>query len=566
MKKTGTKKWFRIWIGSMGVMVLLFMFAHFFLSRYVPSLIRNKINHLVVDGSDSLYTCSIGQVSFNIWQGKVTIDNLLIQIDSAKYKERKAIGKLPPMTFDIHLSKGSITGLQIFSLIFHKKINIHTIRADEANISLCRQYKEVKKKPVPTEESLWKILRPHIMGIYVDRILLDKIKFTYWYSEDKEDISFAYENCSANLEHIRIDSIGSANSSRILFTEDIAVKFIGVNYFTPDSIYNLTIDTLAYSSFLQKFQVKNFRMDPLMSMEEITRRHGMQLDVFKTDIPDLMGINFKIEKIFTENELCFDTIVVKKAYVNICRDRTAHQDSSSQLGKYPIEVLLKAPLAIRVPLIVLDDAEIHYIERQKLSLQKGDAFFTHVTGTVSNITNHLGDIEKDNHLKIDLHGFFLKNAPLKVKFDFDLASAEGKFTGSADLGAMKVEELNTVLIPFGNVYMKSLDIHEGHFRLSGDNKGVTSTVRLLYEKMNIQILKVDPKTHEAKEQPFVTFFTNLTAIRTSNRVGDKEVIGENIYVVRKRRQPFSNLVWEAFFEGSKKVVLKVPAKDLKVEM
>ncbi len=565
MGKSKLRKFIRVgaWTG-LGLVVLL-VTGIFCLNRYVPNLIRNKIHHMVVNGSDSLYSCSIDKISVNLWLGKVSVEGVNISVDSVKYREQKLSGRLPNITFELKMLKGSIKGLQVFPLIFSKKIRIDAIEVDSAAIAMCRQFKE-KKKAAPSEESLWRMMKPVINGIYVNEILLNKIKFSYRHSEDKKDVSLAYQDCSVKLQHIRIDSIGAANSSRILFTEDIAIRLVGLNYFTPDSLYHLKIDSLSYSSFLKKVISKNLDLQPTITPIAFTRKHGMQVDIFEASIPDLTAINFQIEKIFTENELCFDTIILKKPILNIHRDRTAHYDTTSQLGKYPNEALLAAPFIVRVPLMLLEDAEIHYIERQKLSLKTGDAYFSHVTGSISNITNKKEDIEKNSHCKMDLHGFFLTHGRLKVKFDFDLASPEGAYTASADLGSMKANELNTIFIPFANIELKSLTIDEGHVKFRGNHKGITGVARILYHDLKIEILGVDAKTHKTKKQGFISFFANLVAVRSHNKMGKKEVIADHIYVERKRRQPFANLIWEFFFESMKKIILKVPAKNLKVEM
>ena len=565
MKKAWHIKFLRIGIWSTGVLVILLIATHIFLNTYVPSIIRNKINHLVIDGSDSLYKCSIGKISINIWAGNASIENINITIDSVKYKQQKKSGKLPNITYELRLSEGSITGLRIFPLIFTKKIIIETIRVEKANILLCRQHKE-KKKPAPTEESLWKTMNPYIKGIYINSISLVKTKFSYRHSENEKDVSFAYKDCSVNLQHIRIDSIGASNSSRILFTEDISIRFAGLNYFTPDSMYNLKMDSLSYSSFSKKIKMKNFSLKPTMTPAAFTKKHGMQIDIFETYITELTALNFKIEKIFTDNELCVDSIILKKPIIKINRDRTAHFDTTSQYGKYPNEALAKAPFVIKIPMVILDEAEIHYVEIQKLSHKTGDAFFTKVTGTITNITNYKEDIEKNNHCKFNLNGYFLKHGKLHVQLDFDLASTTGNYNAVADMGPISVDELNTVFVPFANVHLKTMNMHAGHIKFSGNSKGITGTARLLYDDLKIEILKPNPKTHQVKKQGFVSFFANLFVIRAHNRVGKKEVIANHIYVHRKRRQPFANLIWEFFFESLKKVILKVPIPNLKVEM
>jgi len=109
-------------------------------------------------------------------------------------------------------------------------------------------------------------------------------------------------------------------------------------------------------------------------------------------------------------------------------------------------------------------------------------------------------------------------------------------------------------------------LHEGHIKFHGNSKGITGNGRIIYDKLKILILKPNRKNNKTKKQKFVSFFANIFAVRAHNRIGKREVLATQIHVSRKRRQPFGNLMWEFLFEAIKKITLKVPAKDLKVEM
>ncbi len=544
--------------------VILFVAGTVFLNWYLPRLIRSRIEHLVVDGSNGLYTCSISNISVNFWGGIVNIEDIHISIDSLKYIEQRKQGRLPAITYTLDLHSATVSGLQIFPLILYKKIRIETIKVSGAKILLCRQHKE-KNKTHPTEESLWRIIRPDINGIYVNKILLDKTKLFYRHSVDDKDIDFAYQDCSVRLHHIRIDSIGASNASRVLFTEDIAIRVTGLNYITPDSLYNLKMDSLTYSSFSGKMHLKNFIVRPTLDPIIFTRQHQMQVDIFESEIEQLDANNFKIEKIFTDNEFCLDTIAMNNSTIKIHRDRLAPSDTTNRLGSYPSEALASAPFIIRIKKVLLENANLHYIERQKRTFKTGDVFFSRLAGSISNITNAEEDIEKDHYCRIKLVGFFLHHGKMNAAFDFDLASSIHSYTASCDLqGPIKAEELNLAMIPFANVSFRSLNIHEGHIDLSGNKYGVTGNARFIYDHLKIDVLNIAPG--EIQKQPLMSLLANMFAVRAHNYIGKNEVTAKHIVVERKRRQPFGNIMWELLLECMKKVMLKVPAKNIKPEM
>ncbi len=98
-------------------------------------------------------------------------------------------------------------------------------------------------------------------------------------------------------------------------------------------------------------------------------------------------------------------------------------------------------------------------------------------------------------------------------------------------------------------------LHEVHIKFHGNSKGITGNGRIIYDKLKVLILKPNSKSPKTKKQKFVSFFANIFAVRAHNRIGKKEVLAKT-YI----------LLWEFLFESIKKITLKVPAKDLKIEM
>lgn len=565
MKKTRSKKIILASIWTCVGLISILIIGMLIIGKYVPILLKNKISQLVVEGSDSLYKCSVGKVSVNFWLSKVTVEDIYISVDSTKYWQLQKKDSLPNITFEMDLKKASITKLKILPILLSKKIFIEALHINRTDVIFCLHPHKDRLPPKP-QMPFWRMIEPIAKGIYINNIVLDNIKLAYSPLEDKKNISFSYQDGSISLQNIRVDSAGAASRSRILYTENITIQLAGIKYYTPDSLYLLNIDTFSYSSIHKNLKLKLFELKPTLSLIEFTKKNGMQVDAFNIVIPELAGANFKIERIFTGNEVSFDSILIKKPILKISRDRTAHYDTTSQIDKYPNEALLKAPFTLRIPMVIIEEAELHYIERQKLTLKTGDAYFKHINGYISNITNSTIDLEKNGHCNMDLNGIFMKQGKLKIHIDFDLLSPEGNYGATAHLGPMTSIELNPVFIPFANIKLKTFTFNEGYLNIMGNSMGVKGSARLLYENLNIEILAINKKTHKTKKRGFVSFLANLIAVRMHNKAGINEIIADQIYVVRKRRQPFGNLMWEFVFESMKKIILKVPAKDLKVEM
>src|SRR5687767_1522402 len=94
------KKSVRILFWTLGSIAVLLLGVQIFVSSYLPSLIRNRITFLVVNGSDSLYQCSVGEISVSLIGGVVKVDDIDISIDSSRYQLLDEQNKLPDVTFE----------------------------------------------------------------------------------------------------------------------------------------------------------------------------------------------------------------------------------------------------------------------------------------------------------------------------------------------------------------------------------------------------------------------------------------------------------------------------------
>src|SRR6478735_2863554 len=162
----------RKWILYICVFLLLLIGVFvLFVNTYLEPALRARLHTLIVQGSDSLYTYKLGRLNANFFGGNVEVRNLHIELDSNRYKQLAAANALPALTMQLDLGRGQIKGIDVFALLFNKQIAIHEIVSKDADIRLLRH---VRKQHAPKNTPpLWKMVRPTISSIVVDRINLD---------------------------------------------------------------------------------------------------------------------------------------------------------------------------------------------------------------------------------------------------------------------------------------------------------------------------------------------------------------------------------------------------------
>src|SRR5438067_13667942 len=104
MATTKTKRRFRRIIQIIfGVVVLLVIVVVVAANVYVEPVLRKRLQVLVVEGSDSLYTYHLGSLNADFFGGNVEVNDLQITVDSNHYYQLKQRNALPPLVMQLNV-------------------------------------------------------------------------------------------------------------------------------------------------------------------------------------------------------------------------------------------------------------------------------------------------------------------------------------------------------------------------------------------------------------------------------------------------------------------------------
>src|SRR5690242_9050296 len=147
----------------------LFVVLLIFVNRFIEPILKDRIHTLIIQGSDSLYTYTLGKLNANFYGGNVEVENLQLSIDSNRYQYLRARNALPSLTMQLSLQRGHIKGVGIIDLLFGRKIRVEEIMSKQADIRLTRH---VHRRNNIAEEKLpvWKAIQPKILSIFVGKI------------------------------------------------------------------------------------------------------------------------------------------------------------------------------------------------------------------------------------------------------------------------------------------------------------------------------------------------------------------------------------------------------------
>src|SRR5689334_7359927 len=138
MPATRRKKFRRVIIVFSSLLAVLLATVVLLANVFVEPVLRKRLHTLIVDGSDSLYTYTLGNLHVNFFGGDVGVHDLHIAVDSNRYFQLQKDSALPSLVMQLDINRAHIHGIGVFALLFGKRIFIDEISSEDADVKLNR--------------------------------------------------------------------------------------------------------------------------------------------------------------------------------------------------------------------------------------------------------------------------------------------------------------------------------------------------------------------------------------------------------------------------------------------
>lgn len=532
-----------------GGLVLFVVLMIFLANFYVEPVLRKRLHTLVVDGSDSLYTYTLGGLNVNFWGGYVGVNNLQVQPDSSRYRQLKADGKLPALVMQLDVARADIRGIAVLALLFGKKIVIDEISSQDANIKLNRYVKNRQEAAASEEKQpLWKAIQPAIKDVRVERIKLDGIKFLYK-NEDGEEGKLQFDRCDAVFENIRIDSAVVDDTSRMGYVENISFRLNDLKFRTTDSTYKMKAEWITYNSAQRLLQIEDFKLQPTIKNED--RIDSMRKSWYTVTFDKVSFMGLRLDKYLQQNRAEADSVIFQSPTLAVYQDKIGQKNYDSKIGRYPHQLLLNARSVIDIKKFVARNLQIGVTEKHADTREVGTIGLSDIDITVMNIVNDPEKIRAAPVTTAEASGKIL-GSPIQTRFRFYLDSAEGRFDVRGRIGAVAAAQINPVSTRLANIEVPTLQISSIDFFIRGEDFEATSEVQMLYNNLSLVFRKRDEETGANTTRKFWTKILNRYAIDPSN-AGERKA--EQVRVARLTTQSFFGIIWKALFEGMQRIML-----------
>jgi hypothetical protein len=367
-----------------------------------------------------------------------------------------------------------------------------------------------------------------------------------------------FDTCNAKLRHIRIDSIGAFDTSRIGFAKEVELELKDIKFRTADSSSKMKAEAFRYSSNTRTLEVEGFKVQPTIKDKEAyyrspDRKEGMSV----IEIGRGLFTGFRLEKYITDNFFIADSLIIEEPVISQYQDKTYPPFLQSKVGSYPHQQLLKANSYISINGVRITKGKLSYTEKGERTKQEGTIELTELNITAGNITNDPARIKKQPKAFATMQGKIFRTSPLTVRFTFHLDSTEGQYDADGEIHNVTAAQLNPVASTLANSQLTSFNMHQLLFKIHGDDYGGKGEVRMRYDNLAVVLYKTNKEDGSRTVNNFFTKVLNKYVVHYSNPGPDGiERVARNVRKSRQSYQPFFGSLWRTIFSGVQDVMLR----------
>lgn len=543
-KKNGFKKGLIISIS--GLIILFFLIATIGFWSLKPMLSK-RIKSAVLETTDSLYYLDFKDINYEIITGQANILEVTWRADTNMYERLKNAKKMPDNIYQGKVNGIKLAGLHPWTIFFSKKLNISTITIKNPNLAISHE-KQIYNS-FKTAKSPYQIISKFVKSFSVKKIVFENIYIAFTsHEKPKRPHISRIENLDLEVSDLLIDSTSDKDKDRFYYTRECIFGLKKIEIPSEDSLNTIKVNELLFSTKTRSISMKKLVLQP--------RFKEMEYSVH-TNGDDRIGIQFNninveeinIKKLFEEKKIYAQNLNINHGKVKVFTDtRTFNVPPKAPYRPFPHEAFKNWSLKFMIDSIKIRDFDITYSEYNPDTKSVGNVLFKKVVGNILNFTNDTITLKNNAHCLVILKGSLMNKAPITLHFNFDLLAPKGNFLFTGNVGKMEMPAINQVTESLGFAKAEKGFLTDYTCHIKGDRYALNGSATMLYQDLNITILKKGEEKG-LKKRKLLSFFANAFVIKDSNPIGKHSVRIATIKYQRIPTKPFFYTLWKGILSS-----------------
>jgi hypothetical protein len=538
-------RWQKITLIVVLGLLVLTLIATLFASSYFAPKLSDKIKSQVLKGSDSLYRIDIGNTELHILRGQATLYNIKLSVDTAVYNQKKKQGIAPNNLYELQVKRLVISHMQLLTLYFEKKLNIGRITLNAPDVEVSYHPNQKPDTSKKDNRTLWQKISKSLKLINVDEIFLNNVKLKYKdYSGPKVGVS-SFKELNLKASGLLIDSATQKDTSRFLFCKDVRTELYNYSSKSADGLYSFKIKSAMLSTQTARLIVTGLNLQPV---DHVTFFNKVKDDRFTLRIDSAVFNKFDYINYQKTQELDVCNLSLYKGFFEVYSNYNGPLQTTDRLVTFPNWAIRHAVKAkLNMDTLDLKRFAVTYRQLNKVPMKTGMIFFNNINARFLNLTNKEEQLKKNNVATVNLSSYFMGKGKFNLSFNFNLSDAAYSYSYKGHLGPIDIAEANPALMPLSLVKVTSGRVKSLDFNIHSTQKTSTGTVSLLYNNLQVDVLRKD-----YTKKSLITTLANTFILKHDNPDdGSNTPRSAKVAFIRPANFPFFKTVWQTILSGIK---------------
>lgn len=341
-----------------GLFLVCLLVVHFLLNYQLDRVIGRTMRTVVDYRSNGVYSLTYRKININLLRNRIEIKNLALRGDTQTYNQRKSHHLVKNSLFDIRIPQIEITGLNIWKLLFYKKLEIENFYLHNPQVKLLDYPNKKKREERLKINNLYHFFSDYLRLFRIEHLEVSNGSFYIANPQNIREQLGRIDSISVVATQLKIDSTNQPQYSQKPFeVADIELRVKRNTLHIPEnqveiSMGELWISTKKAIATLADLQVKH---------------HSGEI---KLPMLRLSGID--IHKFYFSKELKISKLWLKKPSVLILKNVA---NPSTPISPYTL--ISKYLASLTIEHILVENGHFDLSLKNIPPLKKASFLFSH---------------------------------------------------------------------------------------------------------------------------------------------------------------------------------------------
>lgn len=543
MRKTW--KWV---LGSLAVLTLGLIILGSILLKQSEPRFAEKLIREIHTSSDGLYTLDFQDLDLNLWRGSASLRKVTLQADSTVYRQLASKQEAPAVYFSGDLEEIRISGVNLWSLLVQKKLNIGRLEVQGLRLEARQSPLENQDTTSTSNPSLYARIKDKLQQIAIQDIQTQNLDIRLIPKDTGAD-TLALTELAVLATDFRLNEKTEHDSTRIFYMRELSINLPEFSYDIPNSVYTASFDSLHYDSKTADAQLSRVSLAPRVSKTAYFKQDEENKALIELAWDQVTLENIHAQSLLEDQVLWVEQAKIKNGSAEFFKDKRYQKDTVWKIGEAPHQQLMKMNQAIRVDTLWISDIEIAYTQHSDKYPAEGRITFNGASGFIQNLTNDPARLSEDRFMRADLSARLMDQGRLHALFGFDMLSADGKHSYKGTLETMQAPAFNQILRPLLNFQIKSGKIERITFDMQANDRHHQGEFRFDYTNFAVDVLQAPDASGERDRKGILSFLTSKVLINDSNPDANGKYHIAQVDYQRVPEYSHFKSIWKALQDG-----------------